>query len=124
MGIYRTTEEWRAIIEEQRRSGLNQTQFCRLHSITRSAFFNARQRLYPADENLTVFIPALPPTATPSPVTDTEQMQAPTRPLATVATAKCQPSQRIMLKLPHCTLQIESDISPHWLATLIREMAP
>jgi hypothetical protein len=62
MGFYRTTEEWHAIIEEQRRSGLNQTEFCRLHSITRSAFFNTRQRLYLNNEKLTTFIPARPST--------------------------------------------------------------
>lgn len=122
MGIYRTNEEWHVIIEEQRRCGLNQTAFCRLHAITRSAFFNARQRLYPTNEKLTAFIPALPPTGTTTPVTDAEQIHVSTTPLPTLS--KALTSLRITLELPHCTLRIESNISPRWLATLIREMAP
>lgn len=85
MGVYRTTEEWRAIIEEQRHSGLNQTQFCRLHAITRSAFFNARQRLYLNNEKLTAFIPARPSTATTTPVTDAEPVHMSTTSLPPVA---------------------------------------
>lgn len=122
MGVYRTTEEWRVIIEEQRRSGLNQTAFCRLHAITRSAFFNARQRLYSTNVKLTAFIPALPPTGTTTPVTAAGQIQVSTTPLPAIS--KALSSQRITLELPHCTLRLESDISPRWLATLIREMAP
>ncbi|MEX3557421.1 MAG: hypothetical protein VB135_03050 [Burkholderia sp.] len=120
MRLNRTPEDWRAIIEEQQHSGLNQSQFCRLHSITRSAFFNAKQRLYPTDQNLTAFIPAVPPAVTTSSATD-----APPIP-ASAALTPCEglTSQRIILKLPHCTLQIESGVSPRWLATLIREMAP
>ncbi|WP_442890919.1 IS66 family insertion sequence element accessory protein TnpA [Arsenophonus sp. PmNCSU2021_1] len=34
MGVYRTDDEWRAIIEAQQCSGLNPTQYCRQNTIT------------------------------------------------------------------------------------------
>lgn len=119
MRFSRTAEDWRAIIEEQRHSGLNQTQFCRLHSITRSAFFNAKQRLYPEDNTMTAFVPAIPPE-----LSDAPQISSPESHPFSNTTADGSPSQRIILKMPHCTLQIDSGISPRWLATLLREMAP
>jgi len=119
MRFSRTAEDWRAIIEEQRHSGLNQTQFCRLHSITRSAFFNAKQRLYPDDPKMTAFIPAIPPE--PS---DPDKISSVDSPPLAIASADGAASQRIVLKMAHCTLQIDAGISPRWLATLLREMAP
>lgn len=47
----RSPEEWHSLFDslfdEQQRSGLNKTQFCRQHGITRFAFSNARYRLLP-----------------------------------------------------------------------------
>lgn len=49
MGVYRTDEEWRAIIESQQYSGLNPTQYCRQNAIIRSAFCNAKKRFHPVE---------------------------------------------------------------------------
>ncbi|MGX5057237.1 IS66 family insertion sequence element accessory protein TnpA, partial [Enterobacter asburiae] len=62
MRTHRTPEEWRTLFDEQQRSGLNKTQFCRQHGITRSAFSNARHRLSARCVPTSAFISALPPT--------------------------------------------------------------
>lgn len=36
----RSREEWLSLFEQQQRSGLNKTQFCRQLGITRSAFLS------------------------------------------------------------------------------------
>nr|ULG19840.1 hypothetical protein 49p1_00131 [Yersinia frederiksenii] len=45
MKNHRTPDEWRKLFDAQQQSGLNQTQFCKRHKLTRSAFFNAKKRL-------------------------------------------------------------------------------
>jgi hypothetical protein len=42
---HRSPDEWRELLDAQQRSGLNQSQFCKRHQISRSAFFNAKARL-------------------------------------------------------------------------------
>ena len=42
--VHRTREQWLAIIAEQVDSGLSQKRFCEAHSITPSAFYNAKSR--------------------------------------------------------------------------------
>jgi len=41
----RTPNEWHQLFEAQRQSGLNQSQFCKQHNITHSAFFNAKKTM-------------------------------------------------------------------------------
>ncbi|PAV11567.1 hypothetical protein CBG25_00325 [Arsenophonus sp. ENCA] len=117
MGIYRTDEKWRAIIEAQEYSGLNPTQYCRQNAITRSAFCNAKKRLYPMREQSTHFIHAMVPADLMTPPDEKLTAQIST-------TEKAQTHSFITLELPHCTLRVTAGISPGWLASLIREMAP
>ncbi|WP_406811941.1 IS66 family insertion sequence element accessory protein TnpA [Klebsiella michiganensis] len=116
MRINRTPEEWRALFDEQQRSGLTQTQFCRLHAITRSAFSNARCRLSASAVSTASFIPTFPPepdacTSTPSDTASPKNVPglSPTAP-------------QLALVLPGATLSLPVDTSPLWLATLLREM--
>lgn len=51
----RIPAEWHSLFDEQFRSGLTKTQFCRLHGITRSAFSNAWLRLSASDASITPF---------------------------------------------------------------------
>lgn len=120
MSMHRTRDEWLTIIEEQRRSGLGQTQFCRQHGITCSAFSNAKQRLSPVGVPLSAFVPALPPDAD----TKTHTAARPDETPSTVPAANHHPAASLSLLLPGATLCLPVDISPRWLATLIREMAP
>lgn len=117
MGIYRTDEEWRAITEAQKHSGLNPTQYCHQNAITRSAFCNAKKRLYPMKTRHKHFIHAIAPTDLITPSDDKLSAQV-------SKTNKAQTHTVITLALPHCTLRVTTGISPGWLATLIREMAP
>lgn len=119
MRINRTPEEWLSLFAEQQRSGLNKTQFCRQHGITRSAFSNARHRLSVSSKPAGAFVSALPPgpADTPAP-SDTLSDNAP----ALRETVKAE--QQLALMLPGATLSLPVDISPRWLATLLREMAP
>lgn len=121
MSIHRTRDEWRAIIEKQRLSGLSQTRFCRLHGITTSAFSNARQRLSAVGVSPSAFVPALPPVsdAGTTPGIDTLPADGP----GPAAITAQQASTTFSLLLPGATLCLPVDISPHWLATLLREMA-
>ena len=117
MGVYRTDDEWRAIIEAQQCSGLNPTQYCRQNTITRSAFCNAKKRLYPMKEQPTHFIHAIAPN-----VLMTSGDEKLTTKISTIE--KAQRHSIITLELSHCTLRLTTGISPCWLATFIREMAP
>ena len=121
MRINRTPEEWHILFDEQQRSGLNKTQFCRQHGITRSAFSNARHRLS-ASSKPTPFVPAFPPdsAADKNAASDT---QSDNTPVLREALAP-QTERQLALTLPGATLSLPTDISPRWLATLLREMAP
>jgi len=50
-----SAEQWRELIEEQRRSGLSQRAFCQARGLTVSTFYAWRQRLQEACGNATVF---------------------------------------------------------------------
>lgn len=124
MRITRTPEEWHTLFDEQQRSGLNKTQFCRQHGITRSAFSNARHRLPNRKIPAVSFVPALPPdsgtgTATPSapPANNAPSLREPVKHAP-------RAERQLALMLPGATLSLPADISPHWLATLLREMVP
>ncbi|EHF0279547.1 hypothetical protein IFY05_003171 [Salmonella enterica] len=124
MRINRTPEEWHTLFDEQQRSGLNKTQFCRLHGITRSAFSNARHRLSASNIPVASFVPALPPGPvdnTPAP-SDTRSDNAPT--LRETLKPVSQAERQLSLMLPGATLSLPVDISPRWLASLLREMTP
>ena len=43
--VYRTKDEWLAIIEEARKSGLPDAQWCRLNGINHDSFYSAIKRL-------------------------------------------------------------------------------
>ncbi|WP_282808191.1 IS66 family insertion sequence element accessory protein TnpA [Hafnia alvei] len=106
----RSREEWLSLFEQQQRSGLNKTQFCRQLGITRSAFSNARYRLFPSGNAVGTFVPALPPRS------DVDTARLP--PLLPAMSAP-----QLALSLSGATLTLPVDISPLWLATLLREMA-
>lgn len=110
MRITRTRDQWRDILKKQQLSGLTQTQFCRHHGITRSAFSNAKLRLAFVEAPPSEFITALPPEQATRVTINNSTTTAPVAPLS--------------LLLPAATLCLPSDISPRWLATLLREMAP
>lgn len=126
MRIIRTPDEWHTLFDEQQRSGLNKTQFCRQHGITRSAFSNARHRLSNRNATDISFVPALPPcqpaASSLASTTDTQPTHAPVREDA--ATPQSLVSRQLALTLPGATLCLPADISPRWLATLLREIAP
>lgn len=116
MRTLRTPEEWLALFDEQQRSGLSKTQFCRLHGITRSAFSNALHRLSASAVPVTSFVPAFPPepdTCTPAPADTVSQQEITRLPPA---------APQLALILPAATLSLPGDISPRWLASLLREM--
>jgi hypothetical protein len=121
MRTHRTPEEWHILFNEQQRSGLNKTQFCRQHGITRSAFSNARHRLS-ASCQPTAFVPALPPDpdAHKRAASDTQSDNAP----VPGEVPEPQTERQLALMLPGATLSLPTDISPRWLATLLQEMAP
>lgn len=112
----RTPEQWLALFDEQQRSGLTRTQFCRLHAITRSAFANARCRLSASAAPACAFIPAFPtdPDASDPVHHDTLSRKEAAR-LTTTA-------PQLALILPGATLSLPVDTSPLWLASLLREM--
>jgi len=116
MRVNRTPEEWHILFDEQQRSGLTKTQFCRLHGITRSAFSNARHRLSASSKPATAFVPALPPGAGAD-KNAASDIQSDNTPLL-------RETVKLALILPGATLSLPADISPRWLATLLREMAP
>ena len=108
MGTIRTDDEWRAVIEEQRRSGLNPTHFCRQNAITRSAFSNAVMRFSQNTSPPSAFIPAQPATHGTAVPTPTETIHG--------------SAAGITVELPHCTLRLTQAVSPQWLSTLIRKV--
>lgn len=124
MRINRTPEEWHILFDEQQRSGLNKTQFCRQHGITRSAFSNARLRLSVSSKPAGSFVPALPS----GPVTDTpapsDTLSDNTPPFREAVKPVSRAERQLVLMLPGATLSLPVDISPRWLATLLRGMAP
>jgi hypothetical protein len=124
MRINRTRDEWRTLFQQQERSGLSKTQFCRQHGITRSAFSNARYRLSADRAPTSAFIPVLPPTQCiekPS-LTNNSGGNEPT--LKGGVATNSPAAALLYLQLPGATLSLPTDISPHWLATLLREMTP
>lgn len=124
MRINRTRDEWRILFEEQERSGLSKTQFCRQRGITRSAFSNARHRLLASCAPISAFISALPPTQDieKNRLTNISDADKPTQGLAPGTSP--QATALLYLLLPGATLSLPTDISPCWLATLLREMVP
>lgn len=118
MRIHRMREQWRTLFDEQQRSGLNKTQFCRQHGITRSAFSNARHRLFPSNLPASAFVSARPPCSSPNtPLpTDILSVNAPTRGRAVTPAPLAEP--QLILSLPGATLSLPVDIAPRWLATL------
>lgn len=124
MRTHRSPVEWHRLFDQQQRSGLSQTQFCRQHGITRSAFSNARHRLSAGGAPAVAFVPALvpePPADTP-PLPETQVHNA----RGHLATPKptTLDERQLTLILPGATLNLPPDISPRWLATLLREVAP
>jgi len=118
---HRTPDEWREMLDAQQRSGLNQSQFCKRHQISRSAFFNAKARLSAqAKSPLPAFIAVSPPKP------ELSQAAAPIEPI--LAVAESEPAQAegdsIKLTIAHCSLQFPLSLSPFWLATLLRELTP
>lgn len=122
MSTHRTREQWRAIIEQQRLSGLSQTRFCRQHGITTSAFSNARQRL--GAVGVSAFVSALPPAASLNVDASTRAEHNEATPAEATVPLNSQHAAQLFLHLPGATLSLPNDISPRWLATLLREMAP
>ena len=126
MRTNRTPEEWHTLFNEQQRSGLNKTQFCRQHAITRSAFSNARRRLSARNIPAVSFVPALAPDL----VDDiTAHYNNTPHDNAAAIRQAVKPAfhaeRQLALTLPAgATLSLPVDISPLWLATLLREMAP
>jgi hypothetical protein len=123
MRTHRTPEEWHILFDQQQRSGLNKTQFCRQHGITRSAFSNARHRLS-ASSQPTAFVPALPPDSTTDKNAASDTQADHSQGLREAVKLAPQTERQLALMLPGATLSLPADISPRWLATLLREMAP
>lgn len=48
----RSRQEWARLVEEQRRSGLSVTQFCRRESVAEGSFYNWRSRLADGNESV------------------------------------------------------------------------
>ncbi|KKM65328.1 hypothetical protein LCGC14_1492360 [marine sediment metagenome] len=46
MRKYRTLEQWQALVDQQRDSGLSATQFCKQQNIGYASFCNWRKRLF------------------------------------------------------------------------------
>ncbi|PNM26011.1 hypothetical protein A6J66_001110 [Yersinia enterocolitica] len=118
---HRTPDEWRELLDAQQRSGLNQTQFCKRHQISRSAFFNAKDRLVAqAKSPPPAFIAVSPLKQGSLPITP------PVEPTPAVAEPELPPVEcdSIKLTLAHCSLQFPLSLSPFWLATLLRELTP
>jgi hypothetical protein len=115
----RSREEWLSIFDLQQRSGLNKTQFCRQHGITRSAFSNATYRLFPSSNTISTFVPAFPPRSD----VDTAELSQPLPASMPPHAVPAMSAPQLALTLPGATLTLPVDISPQWLATLLRELA-
>ena len=125
MKINRTREEWHSIFDAHSRSGLSQNEFCRKRGITRSAFSNAKQRIAPGSVRKPGFVPVLPPQPFNGETAFADTV--PTLPESASDKAvlhASQPAASISLFLSGAILNLPADISPCWLATLLREMAP
>ncbi|MGY0147490.1 hypothetical protein [Edwardsiella tarda] len=120
MGTHRSPDEWRSLFDKQLHYGLNKTQFCRQHGITCSTS-NARLRL---SDTPTSFVQATPTNLdadkSASPATLPANAPAFSANVASVA----QSARQLILSLHGATLSLPIDISPRWLATLLREIAP
>ncbi len=121
MRTNRTRDEWNSIFGAHARSGLSQNEFCRKRGITPSAFSNAKQRISAGQAHKSAFVPVLPPQ--PSTEESTRSDTVPELPSGRAAISTSQTVSPISVLLPGATLCLSADISPRWLATLIREMA-
>lgn len=67
---YRTAKEWQVLLDQFDQSELSQSEFCRQHSLTLSAFHNWRKKLVgePKLRSADPFIELAPPVE-PNPVT-------------------------------------------------------
>ncbi|MEN3259407.1 hypothetical protein AAH678_28345 [Sodalis endosymbiont of Spalangia cameroni] len=121
MRTNRTRDEWNSIFGAHARSGLSQNEFCRKRGITPSAFSNAKQRISAGQAHKSAFVPVLPPQ--PSTEESTRSDTVAELPSGRAAISTSQTVSPISVLLPGATLCLSADISPRWLATLIREMA-
>lgn len=124
MRINRKPDEWLALLDQQQRSGLSKNQFCRQHGITRSAFSNATKRLSARPAPATAFLPALPPQSRADNSIPSAPLDSKAPALSEPVTPETQAARQLALRLPGATLSLPVDISPRWLATLLREMVP
>ena len=67
MKKHRTPEQWQALINQHRNSGLSIEQFCRQHKLARSCFYKWRKRL----SEQTIQNPNQPTVAKPSATQET-----------------------------------------------------
>lgn len=125
MRTNRTRDEWNSIFGAHARSGLSQNEFCRKRGITPSAFSNAKQRISVGQAHKSAFVPVLPPQPRTEESTraDTGPAILAELPSDRAAVSTSQTASPISVLLPGATLCLSADISPRWLATLIREMA-
>lgn len=90
----RTSEQWQALLTEHTQSGLTVAAFCRQHGINQKYFYLRRKQLSVSTKS--AFIP-----------------------VSVVA----QPRTEMQLDYREASLQLPPDVSPQWLASLMRNLS-
>ena len=98
---YRSAPEWRELIDQQAKSGLNVAAFCAQHDICANVFYRRRIKLKQPAVDTTVgrFI------------------QVQTKPVQAIT-----PPAGAVLHFQSSRLQLPSGIDPDWLAQLMRSL--
>lgn len=99
----RNHHQWRALIEEQRRSGLKAAEFCRHHGINPKYFSLKKSKLSEAGSMQSNFGFIRVPVS---------------------ATSESPAVPRIEIRYKEATLSLPSDVSAPWLAEFVRALSP
>lgn len=101
MRIFRSSDEWRALILQQQDSGLSVADFCREHALATTSFYSSRARLFGKSPASSQFVQAR----------FTEEFEL----RETVAS-----TQAIEITLRELRLSLPATISPAYLTQLLR----
>ena len=99
---HRSKAEWRNLVEQQKRSGLNGVAFCEQHGLSRKTFYRQRKLL---DEKAADMVVGQFIKITPEPV----------------QTLPIPPA--VVLQYRDCRLQLPVGAGPTWVAELMKALA-
>ncbi len=102
---HRSQEEWQAIIQQQKDSGLSAIQFCQQQGLSSKTFYKRRRTQYAAMGNDTA----------PSPFIKIK------KPSSSIISRTPEPMS--ILHYHHCQLHIQSGTDARWLAKLLQALS-